>query len=375
MAVTTDLGQSTGVGPVDLDVSTPVYEEVPVRGDLADPSLLGLSGVDRLRHSLAAGGPLPPVHYLTGLTPTDADVGAVTFVMPATAWLRSPHGFLSGGALAVLADAALGTAVQSTLPAGGSSTTGELSMNLLRPVTADGGLLLARARTVRSGRSIAFSDAVVLDAQGRMVASASSRCHVFPPAELTATQPPPGWVEPSYDGPHPFERPVKGGVIPPDQWLQLSGAELLQAQRLGQLPLPPVHYLTGINVADWSPGTSVVTAPASPWFMQPRGTVHGGVICLIAEYAIAAAVQTMTEAGQGFAMLDLKTSFTRPVTPDGGQLTARGRLIHSGRTTRIGAAEVVAASGKVVACATGTALITDRPFCAPVDPEVAAAAS
>jgi uncharacterized protein (TIGR00369 family) len=47
----------------------------------------------------------------------------------------NPLGTVHGGWFATLLDAALGCAVQTTLPAGRSYTTAELSMNIVRPAS------------------------------------------------------------------------------------------------------------------------------------------------------------------------------------------------------------------------------------------------
>jgi acyl-coenzyme A thioesterase PaaI-like protein len=71
--------------------------------------------IDRM---LSGELPLPPIDHLTGLRPLAASAGATTFAMPATAWLCAPPpGRALGGAVALLAETALSTAIQTMQPA------------------------------------------------------------------------------------------------------------------------------------------------------------------------------------------------------------------------------------------------------------------
>lgn len=348
--------------PTRPGTEQPVSGERPVRGGFADPALLGLPGLDQLRHVLAVGGPPPPLHYLTGLMPTEVELGACAAFLPATPWLMSSQGSLPAGAIALLADSALGIAAQTALPAATLYTTAEVSIDLLRHLTPGAGSLTARARNLHTGRSVVVSEALVCDDQGRLIARASSRCHILPPLDLPGDAPLPEWSDPGYAGAHPYQRPPVGGPVPLEEWLRRSGAEVLDAQRDGDLPVSPLHHLTGIRPLDWSDGACTVAGPASPWLTAPHGNLAGGAIALLADSALTAAVQTTVAPGQGFAMLDLRANFIRPVPPDDTELTARAEVLHRGRTTRMATAEVTNSSGKRVAVASGSALMLDSPL-------------
>ena len=98
--------------------------------------------------------------------------------------------------------------------------------------------------------------------------------------------------------------------------------------------------------------------PASEWLCAPvQGRLYGGAIAMLAGTAIDGAVQTTLPAGTAFGPVDLKVYFLRPVAPDGRDLTARGTVIHRGRSMAIGTSEVFDADGKKVAVATGSSVI------------------
>jgi acyl-coenzyme A thioesterase PaaI-like protein len=116
----------------DIDPGLEIWRE-PVRGGYPDPSLFALSGIDRLRAQLAGKSPLPPLGHLVGMRLTEVGAGKATFTMPASPWLASPHGGITVGTLAILADGPLGCAVITALPPYTVFTTSELSLRVVRP--------------------------------------------------------------------------------------------------------------------------------------------------------------------------------------------------------------------------------------------------
>lgn len=117
---------------------------------------------------------LPPVYHLTGLRPVEAAEGSCAFALPASPWLTSPAPVLYGGAIALLADAALSGAFMTVTGAGASFAPLDLKVNYLRPVLPDSGLLTARAALVHRGRSMALATAELFNEDGKKIALASS---------------------------------------------------------------------------------------------------------------------------------------------------------------------------------------------------------
>lgn len=129
-----------------------------------------------------AKGDLPrwPLGRLFGLRIADVDEGTATFTMPATEWLHSPARMLYGGALAVLADAALSASIATTLPPRTAYATLDLHMNYLRPVFGDGREVVARASVVHRGRTLAVARSEVTNADGKTVVVATGSAMLFP---------------------------------------------------------------------------------------------------------------------------------------------------------------------------------------------------
>lgn len=354
-----------GVTALDSDGAPFIYEERPVMGDYPDPSILALSGLEQMRTFFDWGGPRPPIHYLTGMHPTEVTEDTVTFKMPATGWLQAPPGGLYPGALAILADGPLGSAVQIALPPMQFYTTAEISLTYVRPIPLDGRMITCKARTVIVGKSLGLADCVVEDSDGRIVATGSTRCHVFPPLGPPPDEPPefPPYELPTYDKTPPVEREVAGEIVPQEIWDAHSGLDILLMLIKEELPAPPLRHLTGLKPVDAEEGSATFTLPATGWINSPTGRPIGGATAMLADSALQAAVQTTVPAGTSFAPLDVKVNFIRPVDADDRDLTARGVVKHRGKTTAVATSEVVNADGKLVALATGSALILpDRPW-------------
>lgn len=334
-----------------------IWEE-PVRGGAPDPAYWLQSGMDQVQGFVDRLGPPPPMHHLTGARPVAAGLGTATFAMPASPWLQSTSGLILGGVLAVLADGPLGCSIQSTLPRATPYTTTELSMSYLRPAVPDGRELISVGRVVHAGRSLALSEATVADVDGRVLAHCTSRCFVFPSLPVPDELPelPPARVQ-AYDSPDPWRRPVVGSVTAQDDWHRLTGLELAQGWVAGELPAPPIHFLTGQRPVHAEEGLARFEMPASRWLHSPAGTVEGGMLVMLADAALATAAQTTVEAGVAFAPVDVTVKFVRPVVGDESMLTAEGRVVHRGRTMAVTVGEVRDARGKLVCTATSSALI------------------
>jgi uncharacterized protein (TIGR00369 family) len=111
---------------------------------------------------------------LTGLAAIAVAPGEAAFALPATRWLCAPPpGRVQGGAVAMLAGAAIDAAMQTAAPAATRFAPLELKLNYLRPLASDGREATAHATLVHGGRRTAVARAEVADADGRAIAVAS----------------------------------------------------------------------------------------------------------------------------------------------------------------------------------------------------------
>jgi uncharacterized protein (TIGR00369 family) len=138
-----------------------------------------MSGLDFIRALHDGTVPAPPVVSLVGLALTEVDPGRVAMRLTPAEFHYNPIGSVHGGILATLLDSVMGCAVHTTLPRGRGYTSLEIKVNYVRAVTAESGELVAEGRIVHGGRRSAVAEGRVVDARGRLCATASTTCLVF----------------------------------------------------------------------------------------------------------------------------------------------------------------------------------------------------
>jgi uncharacterized protein (TIGR00369 family) len=141
----------------------------------------------------------------------------------------------------------------------------------------------------------------------------------------------------------------------------LSGIEFLRAIRDGGLPPPPIAALLGFRLAEVEIGRAVFECEPDESAYNPIGLVHGGLVCTLADSAAGCAVHSTLDAGLVFTSIDLTVSYQRPVVTSSGVLRAIGIVTKPGRRVAFAAVEVLDGSGKLVATASGSCLVMERP--------------
>ena len=103
-----------------------------------------------------------------------------------------------------------------------------------------------------------------------------------------------------------------------------GGTMLDYCQKLvaGEVPIPPVAHLIGMNMAAVRPGCVVIELEAKR-HASPLGTVHGGILCAIADAAMGLAYATTLNETETFATVELKINFSDPCGRVGSGLRGR----------------------------------------------------
>jgi uncharacterized protein (TIGR00369 family) len=130
--------------------------------------------------------------------------------------------------------------------------------------------------------------------------------------------------------------------------------ERIQAILRGDVPPPPVAQLVGFQLVAVAPGSAVFEMEAGPQHANPMGTLHGGILCDLADAAMGIAYASTLEEGESFTTLDLKINFLKPIWK--ARLRAEGRLVKRGKTVGMVECDVVDETGSLVARASSTCL-------------------
>ena len=122
----------------------------------------------------------------------------------------------------------------------------------------------------------------------------------------------------------------------------------------GELPPAPIGTLVGIRLAAIEPGRAEFTLEADERHHNPMGTVHGGILCDLADAAMGCAYGSTLDEGETFTTLELKINFLRPVKT--ATLRAVGTIVQRGKTVGLTECAVTDEQGRLIAKATSTCL-------------------
>jgi uncharacterized protein (TIGR00369 family) len=127
---------------------------------------------------MVGDGPRAGWRETVGARIAEVDEGRVVVEIDADAKHRHEGGVVQGGIITQIADAAMGMSLLTLQPEDQGNTTIELKINFIRPVVE--GRLRAVGRVVEMKRTLGFTEAEVLDDEGRLIAHASSTCLAIP---------------------------------------------------------------------------------------------------------------------------------------------------------------------------------------------------
>ena len=130
-------------------------------------------GLQQVR-DLIARNAQPPIGRTLDFSLVEVDRGRAVFEGTPDERHYNPMGGVHGGYAATLLDSACGIAVHSMLKPDQGFTTLELKVSYLRGMNDTTGPVRAEGRVVNIGRRVAFAEADIRDADGRLMATATS---------------------------------------------------------------------------------------------------------------------------------------------------------------------------------------------------------
>ena len=130
---------------------------------------------------------------------------------------------------------------------------------------------------------------------------------------------------------------------------------MLEAAVRGEAPPPPIARTIGMRLVAVGDGEATWELDVDlERHANPMGTVHGGVLCDVADAAMGVAYASLLGEGESFTTLELKINFLKPARS--GRLVARGRVVRAGRTIGLVESDVVDETGSLVARASSTCM-------------------
>ena len=126
-------------------------------------------------------------------------------------------------------------------------------------------------------------------------------------------------------------------------------------QSVEDLQFAPVQHVIGFQLIARDNGRAVVLFNPTARHVNPMGTLHGGILCDIADAAMGMAYGSQLARDESFTTLELKINFLKPVWKS--RLRATGRVVKSGRTIGLVECDITDQDGRLVARASSTCMI------------------
>src|SRR5882762_2422507 len=145
--------------------------------------------------------------------------------------------------------------------------------------------------------------------------------------------------------------PCRCASVPDPMSTMLENARKMIA---GELPPAPMASLIGLRLVAIEPGRARFELDADHRHHNPMGTLHGGILCDIADAAMGMAYASTLGEGETFTTLELKINFLKPVWQ--ARLHAIGCVGTRGRTIGLVECDVLDTHEALVARATSTCM-------------------
>ena len=118
---------------------------------------------------------------------------------------------------------------------------------------------------------------------------------------------------------------------------------------------PTIAKTLGFRLIEVGTGTATIELMASTEVhANPMGTIHGGVLCDIADAAIGTAHATSLQEDESFTSIDLQINFFRPVW--NGRIRAVAKPVNVGRQISRYVCDILRDDDKLVAQVSSTVM-------------------
>lgn len=229
------------------------------------------------------------------------------------------------GALAVLADSAVGFAVIGSLGRPTAMATSHLHLDVVRPfIATDHARLRCTGHLVHDdGGHYALGQGSIVDDAGHLIATATVGAVLMP-----------------------FRT-----IRPPDEAAPAATPPATTAQQWADID----EFLGSAPSASDS-GTSM-TFVAGPSVANTAGGLHGGIGVLMAERTLHHALER--EAPGQFTLVELHATYPRPIASNGAAIECRATVTYRGRRLATARGELLDQRGKVAVVVDATYIGTD----------------
>lgn len=130
--------------------------------------------------------------------------------------------------------------------------------------------------------------------------------------------------------------------------------DLVEQMLSGKIPQPPIARLVGFRLVSAAPGRATVEFQAEERHHNPMGTLHGGVLCDVVDFAMGMSYASRLRERESFTTIELKINFLKPVWT--GQLLATAKVVKKGRMLGLVQCDIVNEERQLIARAIATCM-------------------
>lgn len=123
----------------------------------------------------------------------------------------------------------------------------------------------------------------------------------------------------------------------------------------GRFTRSPLLSLINFEIVSVKWDEAVLAADFRPEYDNGGGAIHGGILSMLADTAVACALSTNFDGKMGFATANLNIHFLRRAK---SRITAHARIIKVGATVCVGYVEITDSAGELVSTATCDFVLT-----------------
>ena len=125
----------------------------------------------------------------------------------------------------------------------------------------------------------------------------------------------------------------------------------------GEVPEAPIAKLLGWKYLDFDPKAKVlkVEMQARPEFLNPAGTIHGGMLAAMLDETVSPTLAMTLAPGEFNPTLEIKVNFIAPAKV--GRVLGTGRVVSRGRSIAFLEGQLHDDQGQLLATATATSRI------------------
>ncbi|MGH7073236.1 MAG: PaaI family thioesterase [Stellaceae bacterium] len=147
------------------------------------------------------------------------------------------------------------------------------------------------------------------------------------------------------------------GVATREEIAGFSGRQFLQAMIDGRVTAAPIGKTMSFKLVEAGEGFAIFEGEPGPHLLNPLGGVYGGWALALIDSITGCAAHSTLPVGVGFATVETKANFSRPIAPDTGRVRAEGRVVNKGRTIISAEGRILDSRGRLLAHGTSTLIV------------------